>query len=142
MQEMKEVTEEEIARIQACAIELRGKGYNCAQCVLMSLSDRLGLNEDLAAKATAAFGSGFAATGEICGAMSALGIAEGFEENDSSPQAKLKAMKSTHAMFERFKKENGGRFRCSDLKGKTDTRSCPDLIRQAIRIFLDRTHDL
>lgn len=133
---MNAVNGEEIKRRQAFAIELRGQGYNCAQCVLMSLSDRLGVDEGMAAKMTAAFGSGFAASGEICGAMSALGIAVGLAENDATPQAKLKAMKMTHAMFNRFKEENGGRFRCHDLKGKADARSCPDLIRQAIRIFL------
>lgn len=123
---------------QRYAIELREQGYNCAQCVLMALSDRLGIDEGLAAQTTAAFGSGFAATGEICGAISALGIAEGLFENDSTPKAKVKAMKDSHAMFEQFKEENGGRFRCSDLKGKLDARPCPDLIRQAIRIFLNR----
>ena len=141
MQEMNEVPEEDIARIQDYAIKLRGEGYNCAQCVLMSLSDILSVDKDIAAKSTAAFGSGFAATGEICGAMSALGIAVGLKKNDSSPQAKLTAMKDTHAMFEQFKYENGGRFRCLDLKGKLDARSCPDLIRQAIRIFLDQKQD-
>lgn len=135
---MSKVTEEELARIQDDAIELRGQGYNCAQCVLMALSDRLEVDKELAAKITAAFGSGFAASGEICGAMSALGMAEGLAENDSTPQAKLKAMKDTHAMLDRFKEENGGRFRCLDLKGKADTRSCPDLIRQCIKIFVTK----
>ena len=130
--------QEDIARRQDYAIALRGKGYTCAQCVLMSLADRLGVDEEMAAKLTASFGSGFAATGEICGAMSALGIAEGLAENDSTPQAKLKAMKATRQMFDRFAEENGGRFRCKDLKGKEDTRSCPDLIRQAIAIFLEK----
>ena len=133
------MSDAETARRQDYAIEQRGKGYNCAQCVLMSLADKLGIDEALAAKLTAAFGSGFAASGEICGALSALGIAEGLAENDSTPQAKLKAMKATHTMFERFKEENDGRFRCRDLKGKEDTRSCPDLIRQAIAIFIN--HD-
>lgn len=133
---MNTFTEEEIIRRQDYAIELRGRGYNCAQCVLMSLSDRLDVYEGMAAKMTAAFGSGFAATGEICGAMSALGIAIGLKENDTTPQAKLKVMKVTHTMFDRFKEENGGRFRCHDLKGKADARSCPELICQAIRIFL------
>ena len=138
MQEMSHIRDEEITRIQAQAIELRGQGYNCAQCVLMSLADRLGVDKETAAKTTAAFGSGFAATGEICGAMSALGIAEGLAENASTPKAKLKAMKATNEMFERFKEENGGRFRCIDLKGKDDARPCPDLIRQAIAIFLSK----
>ena len=138
MQEMSHMTDEEITRIQDQAIALRGQGYNCAQCVLMSLADRLRVDKETAAKTTAAFGSGFAATGEICGAMSSLGIAEGLAENDSTPNAKLKAMKATKEMFERFKEENGGRFRCIDLKGKDDARSCPDLIRQAIAIFLSK----
>lgn len=138
---MKEISECEIVKIQDYAIQLRGEGYNCAQCVLMSLSDRLNADKNMAAKITAAFGSGFAAAGEICGAMSALGIAEGLAENDSTPQAKLKAMKETKKMFDRFKEENGGRFRCRDLKGNDTARSCPDLICQAIRIFLHTMHN-
>lgn len=138
---MKLITDEEIKRRQIYAIELRSQGYNCAQCVLMALSDMLDIDEGLAAQTTAAFGSGFAAKSEICGAMSALGIAEGISENDSTPKAKLKAMKATHSMFEQFKEENGGRFRCSDLKGKVEARSCPDLIRQAIRIFLNQKQE-
>ncbi|MDE6650341.1 MAG: C-GCAxxG-C-C family protein [Muribaculaceae bacterium] len=130
---------QEIEKYHDHAIELRGRGYNCAQCVLMSLSGRLNIDEALAAKLTAAFGSGFAATGEICGAVSSLGIAVGLAENDSSPKAKINAMKKTKEMFERFKKENGDRFRCCDLKGKADSRSCPDLIRQSLSIFLEAT---
>ena len=126
-----------IEKLQDYAIDLRKKGYNCAQCVLMSLSDKLNIDENLAAKLTAAFGSGFAGSGEICGAVSSLGIAEGLKENNSGPEAKIKVMKSTRQLLEKFKEENGGRFLCRDLKGKEGARSCPELIRQSIAIFLN-----
>lgn len=128
----------EIERRQEYAIALRKKGYNCAQCVLMSLSDLLDIDENLAAKLTAAFGSGFAGSGEICGAISSIGIAEGIKENNSGPEAKIKVMKSTRQLLEQFKEENEGRFLCRDLKGKEGMRSCPELIRQAVAIFLKR----
>ncbi|MBD5291336.1 MAG: C_GCAxxG_C_C family protein [Bacteroides sp.] len=133
---MGNITESEISRRQEHAIELRGTGYNCAQCVLMTLSDNLGIDEATAAKLTAAFGSGFGASGEICGALSSLGVAVGLAQDDSAPTAKIQAMKTTKQMVDSFRDGNQGRVRCCELKGKKDARSCPDLIRQAVEIYL------
>lgn len=127
----------DIEKRQEYAIDLRNQGYNCAQCVLMSLSKHIGLDETLAARMSASYGTGFGGTGEMCGAISILGIAEGMMTPGSEPQDKAAAMWRTKAMLEKFSEENGGRFLCRDLKGKEDTRKCPDLIKQTIRMFLE-----
>lgn len=126
-----------IEKCQENAINLRNRGYNCAQCVLISLSKHIGIDRDTAARISAAYGTGFGGAGEMCGALSILGVAEGMMTPGSEPQDKSGAMWRVKALLEKFTEENGNRFRCRDLKGKEDTRKCPDLIKQAIRMFLE-----
>lgn len=132
---------QDITKCQDYAISLRNRGYNCAQCVLMSLSGHLGIDEKLAARISAAYGTGFGGSGYMCGVMSILGVAEGLMTKGSQPQDKAEAMWRTKDLLERFKEENGGRFLCRDLKGKEDARKCPDLIKQAIQMFLEQHPD-
>lgn len=127
----------EIKKAQDHAIKLRNQGYGCAQCVLMALADKINLPESQAARMAAAFGSGFAGTGGICGAISILGLAEGLLSKGYGPEDKSKVIWNTKALFDRFNKENGDRYLCRDLKGKEDTRKCPELIKQGIEIFLE-----
>lgn len=134
--ETKDITKE-LKKCQDHAIELRNQGYGCAQCVLMSLAKKLDLPESQAARISAAFGSGFAGTGGICGVISILGVAEGLLSKGYGPEDKAKVMWNTKALFERFSKENGDRSLCCELKGKEDTRKCPDLIKQSLQIFLE-----
>lgn len=128
---------QDIKKCQDYAISLRNRGYNCAQCVLMSLSKHIGIDEKLAARMSAAYGTGFGGCGYMCGVMSILGLAEGMMTPGSEPHDKADAMWRTKAMLEKFKEENGDRFLCRDLKGKEDTRNCPDLIKLAIQMFLE-----
>ncbi len=127
----------EIKKCQDHAIDLRNQGYGCAQCVLMALSEKVNLQEKQAARIGAAFGSGFAGTGGICGVISILGVAEGLLSKGYGPEDKAKVIWNTKALLDRFSKENGDRTFCCDLKGKEDTRKCPDLIKQSIQIFLE-----
>lgn len=124
-----------IKKCQDHAIELRNQGYGCAQCVLMSLSDKIDLQEKEAARIGAAFGTGFAGSGGICGVISILGVAEGLLSKGYGPEDKAKVMWNTKALLDRFTKENGERSLCSELKGKEDTRKCPDLINKVFRYF-------
>lgn len=127
----------EIEKRQEYAITLRNRGYNCAQCVLMALSDHIGLDEKLAARISAPYGTGFGGAGLMCGVMSILGIAEGMMTPGHGPEDKAESMWRTKAMLEKFSKENGDRFLCRELKGKEDTRKCPDLIKLAIQLFME-----
>lgn len=126
----------EIKKFQDHAIELRNQGYGCAQCVLMALSDIIGLKESQAARMGAAYGSGFAGSGGICGVISILGIAEGMLISGCGPEDKSKAIWNTKDLLEKFKASNGGRYLCRDLKGKEDAKKCPDLIKEGIELFL------
>lgn len=126
----------EIKKFQDHAIELRNQGYGCAQCVLMALSDNIGLKESQAARMGAAYGSGFAGSGGICGVISILGIAEGMLISGCGPEDKSKAIWNTKDLLEKFKASNGGRHLCRDLKGKEDAKKCPDLIKEGIELFL------
>lgn len=62
------------------------EGYNCAQSVLFSFCDELGLTADRALKLSCGFGGGMGRQGEVCGAVSGgilvLGLKFGRGEND------------------------------------------------------------
>lgn len=137
----KDITKE-IKKCQDHAIDLRNQGYGCAQCVLMALSDKIDISEKLAAKMGAAFGSGFAGSGGICGVISILGVAEGLLSKGYAPEDKAKVIWNTKALLDRFSAENDDRNLCCDLKGKENTRKCPDLIKQGIQIFLEAHPEL
>lgn len=134
--------DKEIERCQAEALELRQQGYGCAQCVLMSLSDKIGIKKPLAARIAAGFGNGFAGSGGICGVISILGVAEGLNEKGSAPEDKSEVIWKTKEHFDRFRTENEDRFLCVDLKGKNVLRKCTDLIKDSIRIFLEAHPEL
>lgn len=127
---------QKIKEMQDHAIDLRNRGYNCAQCVLMALSKHIGIDEKFAARISAAYGTGFGGSGQMCGAISVLGIAEGLMTPGSEPHDKADAMWRIKDLFDKFKEENNDRFLCPDLKGKEDTRKCPDLIKEAIELFM------
>lgn len=127
----------EIRKCQDYAINLRNQGYGCAQCVLMALSDKIGLQEKQAARMAAAYGTGFAGSGGICGVISILGIAGGMLISGYGPEDKSKAVWNTKELLEKFKASNGDRYLCRDLKGKDDTKKCPDLIKESIELFLN-----
>lgn len=124
------------------SIELRNQGYGCAQCVLMALAPKIGLDERSAARMAAAYNSGFAGSGGICGAISILGLAEGLLIDGYGPEDKAKAIWNTKALLEKFEAANNGRSLCRELKGKEDTKKCPDLIKEGVKIFLDAHPDL
>lgn len=137
-----QVLSKEIKKCQDHAIELRNKGYGCAQCVLMALSGKVNLQEKQAARIAAAFNSGFSNSGNMCGAIAILGVAEGLLSKGYGPEDKSKVMWNTKDLLDKFKKENKDRCLCPELKGKEDTRKCPDLIKQAIEIFFEAHPEL
>ena len=63
------------------ALEKFLAGYNCAQAVLFSFCDDLGLDRDTALKLATGFGAGMARKQEVCGAIAggiiALGLKHG-----------------------------------------------------------------
>ncbi len=116
------------------ALELRGMGYNCAQCVLMALAPKIGLDEQTAARICSGLGAGVGGSGKICGAANAMAMAESCLHG-TAPTDKAEAMKAVRILIDRFADENGGRIDCCDLKGKEGVRPCNELITQAVEIF-------
>lgn len=122
--------EERLAR----AAELHGRGYNCAQCVLMSFEDITGLDETTAARVASGFGSGIGGCGELCGALAGATMANGMRHG-AEPRDKIAAGRSSAGIVRKFAALNGERVRCADLKGKPDVRPCSQLIAQAVELL-------
>lgn len=133
---------EDIKKYQDHAISLRNEGYNCAQCTLMSLCPTIGMKEKHAARIAAPFGYGFSDTGEICGALSILGVLEGLLVHGSEPQDKSEGMWSMRKIFDKFKESNRGRVLCRELKNTDENKKCPDIIKECIALFFENHPEL
>lgn len=88
------------------AIEKFLSGYNCAQAVLYSFCDDLGLDKDAALKLACGFGAGMARKQEVCGAIAggilALGLKHGRGEGqDRTPtEETYRRVRELMAQFE------------------------------------------
>lgn len=126
-------------------------GFNCAQAVLSSYSEELGMSKEQAFKASCAFGAGMGRMGETCGAVSGaymvLGLKYGkYKQEDEA--AKTKTYDLTREFAARFRARNGSTL-CRELlghdigtpdgfkaikeKGLTTT-LCPKYVRDAAEI--------
>ena len=90
----------------------RYKGeYNCAQAVITTYSEELGLKEDIAMSLTAAFGAGINYRGEMCGAVSAALLLIGLKSKklDGLDELKKEMVKEYCDKFiQEFKEQNNG----------------------------------
>jgi C_GCAxxG_C_C family probable redox protein len=68
-----------------CAEALFKEGYNCAQAVLASFYDELGLDQDLALRIASSFGGGMGRLREVCGALTGLFMAAGIKYGFNDP---------------------------------------------------------
>ncbi len=98
------------------AVALHQQGFNCAQSVLCSLCDQVGLDGTTARAVAGGFGGGLRC-GEICGAVSgavmALGMACPFTNGaDAGRKAEIGAL--TKELAARFQEEFGS-LRCAEL---------------------------
>lgn len=114
------------------AKELHGRGYNCAQCVVMAFGDITGIEDEISARMAMGLGGGVGAQGEICGVITGMAIADGLM-GSADPSEKPAANKRVRAMSEEFKGRNCGMCRCWDLK--KGGRSCDDLIAEGVEIL-------
>ncbi len=122
------------------AMDLRAKGYNCAQSVIMVFDDKIPMDSSMATRVCAALGSGIG-IGELCGVANAMAIAVGTGFSDA-PEDKVPAMKSAKCLLQEFASENKGHLRCADLKGKEGIKPCNELIAQGIKILHDYYENL
>ena len=106
------------------AVTIHDQGYNCAQSVLMALSEHSGLDDAAAASVTAGFGGG-AGCRELCGAISGAIMAAGLKYG---AQNRALVNAADRELVEAFR-EKFGAVRCADLKAKRIP--CDDLIEFA-----------
>lgn len=69
------------------------EGFNCAQSVLYSYADELGLPDDLALKIATGFGGGMGRTQEVCGAVTGalmvIGLIYGRESGEGKEKQEI-----------------------------------------------------
>lgn len=103
----------------ALAVETFLSGYNCAQAVLSSVSEDLGLSRDQALRLACGFGAGFGREQEVCGAVSgavmALGLQQGRGEGEDKQRTE-QCYARTRELIARFKQTHGS-IHCRDLLG-------------------------
>jgi C_GCAxxG_C_C family probable redox protein len=133
------------------AVEKFKKGLNCSQCVLLTFSENLGLDKELALKIASGFGGGIC-QGEVCGAVTGAIMALNLKYGNTSAEdskAKEKIYHLVRAFSQEFKNKNGS-IKCNDLVGidlkKEANRAlarenglfkekCPNYIEDAINIL-------
>ena len=128
--------EERVAEIK----DKHTRGYNCAQIVLCSYAEELGIDEETLFRISEGFGAGMGGMMQTCGAVTAMFMALGLANSSGDLQAcdtKPQTMKKVRELAAEFEKKNGS-IVCRELKG-IDTgkvlRSCDDCIEDGIRIL-------
>ena len=129
--------------IQERVAEIKDKhtrGYNCAQIVLCSYAEELGIDEETLFRISEGFGAGMGGMMQTCGAVTAMFMALGLANSSGDLQAcdtKTQTMKKVRELAAEFEKKNGS-IVCRELKG-IDTgkvlRSCDGCIEDGIRIL-------
>lgn len=103
------------------ALACHSQGYNCAQSVLLALSEQTGVDTATAAAVAAGFGGGVGCR-EICGAISGSVMAAGFKYGAENKPQIVQAQRELIGAF----REKFGAVRCEELKAKRIP--CDDLI--------------
>lgn len=128
--------EERVAEIK----DKHTRGYNCAQIVLCSYAEELGIDEETLFRISEGFGAGMGGMMQTCGAVTAMFMSLGLANSSGDLQAcdtKTQTMKKVRELAAEFEKKNGS-IVCRELKG-IDTgkvlRSCDGCIEDGIRIL-------
>lgn len=94
-----------------------GRPYNCAESVLLTLSEYLGVKSDFIPKIATGIGAGFSLNGFTCGCISsvamAIGLKYGRENNQEDPQSTWRRVDTFIKDF----KDRWGAVTCRELTG-------------------------
>ena len=111
-------------------------GYNCAQSVVLTYADEIGIDKEKALLISSSFGGGMGRLCEVCGAFSGmlivLGALKGYSENNN-PTKKQEYYKVIQSLAEKFKNINGSII-CRDLLA-SGKKPCGQLVGDAIDIL-------
>ena len=130
-------------------------GYNCCQAVMLAFCDVFETDEQTVATIASGFGGGMARMREVCGTVSAMGMAAGFISPATRPK-NMAERTANYALVQElageFRKENGS-IVCAELLGlrpkrepespapseRTEEyyrkRPCPELVACSARII-------
>ena len=86
---------------------LHSRGYNCAQCILLSFDDYTGMSL-------------------------VLGMVRG-----EDPAIKPKVNKEVRELTRRFRERNNDRYLCRELKRVQPVRPCDDIVADSVEILHD-----
>lgn len=118
-------------------------GYNCAQSVVCSYCDLLGMDEKTAFRAAEGYGLGIAGMHETCGSVCAMIMLAGLKNSDGNleaPKTKLNTFALGREMADKFKEKNSS-IMCNKLRGTdgvTDRlRSCRGCVVDCAQIVED-----
>ena len=134
---------------QACAakaLELHGRGFNCAQAIACTFAEDVGIDEATAFKLTEGLGGGMGTHTETCGALSGACAIIGCMTSDGphNPTTKTHTYELVKQLVARFSSQYESTV-CSDLKGLTGNlpkRSCDDYIEDAALMTYDLLCDI
>ncbi|OGO16414.1 MAG: hypothetical protein A2Z02_02900 [Chloroflexi bacterium RBG_16_48_7] len=103
---------------KAAKIMAEGK-MNCAQTVLTTFCEELGLQKDLALGLAGGFGGGMARTNNVCGAVSGACMVLGLRQYPgiTEPRQRLEKVYSLVNEFNKRFTASHGSVRCTDLVG-------------------------
>ncbi len=104
--------------LQNKAIAHFHEGYNCAQSVLLTMTQYWGINDDLVPKIATAFGSGMGRCGSVCGALTGgvMALSAKFGSNEPSARRREKTYALAQKLYRRFEDRNGTVL-CKELLG-------------------------
>jgi C_GCAxxG_C_C family probable redox protein len=93
------------------AIKLFGSGYNCAESILLALSEEFNQKATIIPRIATGFGAGVGRSGQICGALSgavmAIGLLKGCDKGEEEREKRNAAYESVRQMIKAFEKEFG-----------------------------------
>jgi len=113
------------------ATAMFSRGYNCAQSILYSFRDEVGLNEDLALKIATGLGGGMGRKQEVCGAVTGgilvLGLRHG-RDKIADRSATEETYRRTRELMDRFAAKHGSCL-CRELLSGYDLATDEGLLR-------------
>ena len=124
-------------RRHLAAEKKRCGSHNCAQAILCTYADIVGIDEETARNIANSFGAGMGNMEGTCGALVGAGITLGMATKD-----RAKSMKGMKQMMTKFRQRNSA-TQCKQLKGigtKMVLRECPDCVADAAE-FLEELID-
>ena len=115
-------------RKHLAAEKKRCGSHNCAQAIVCTYADQIGLDDATARNVANAFAAGMGNMEGTCGALVGAGIVLGMATKD-----KAQSMKAMRQVMTQFQQRNGA-TQCRFLKGvgtKEMLRECPDCVGDA-----------